>query len=53
MIPRLIVQVTLKSYLGIGRVLAAIDKKNKEARQMPPLNDKFVEIKKANSLKGA
>lgn len=52
MIPRLIVQVTLKSYLGIGRVLAAIDKKNKEARQRP-LNDKFVVIKKANTFKEA
>lgn len=52
MIPRLIVQVTLKSYLGIGRVLAAIDKKNKEVRQRP-LNDKFVPLKKVNKLKEA
>lgn len=52
MIPRLIVQVTLKSYLGIGRVLAAIEKKNKEARQQP-LNEKFVAVKKAAKLKEA
>ncbi len=52
MIPRLIVKVTLRSYLGIGRVLAAIDKKNKEMRQQP-LSDKYVLVKKANALKEA
>ncbi len=52
MIPRLIVKVTLKSYLGIGRVLAAIDKKNKEMRHQP-LDDKFVRVSKENALKEA
>jgi hypothetical protein len=52
MIPRLIVQATLKSYLGIGRVLAAIDKKNKEARPLP-LKNKFVPVEKVKTLKGA